>query len=106
MKSLKAYFKNEKLKRDEALAQKPQSLADDADFERISKINDDWNRNVAKIREARLKAESIQMKKQIEWELEQQREYEEEQRRKTNELVMKEKVMFSLLNESFIAQWE
>lgn len=92
MKSLKAYFREEKLKRDEALAQKPQSIADDADFERISKINDEWNRNVAKVREARLKAERIQMQKQIRWELEQQREYEEEERRKINELVLKEKV--------------
>lgn len=92
MKSLKAYFREEKLKRDEALAQKPQSIADDADFERISKINDEWNRNVAKVREARLEAERIQMQKQIRWELEQQREYEEEERRKINELVLKEKV--------------
>lgn len=92
LKSLKAYFREEKLKRDEALAQKPQSIADDADFERISKINDEWNRNVAKVREARLKAERIQMQKQIRWELEQQREYEEEERRKINELVLKEKV--------------
>lgn len=80
------------MKRDEALAQKPQSIADDADFERISKINDEWNRNVAKVREARLEAERIQMQKQIRWELEQQREYEEEERRKINELVLKEKV--------------
>lgn len=92
MKSLKAYFREEKLKRDEALAQKPQSIADDADFERISKINDEWNRNVAKVRGARLEAERIQMQKQIRWELEQQREYEEEERRKINELVLKEKV--------------
>lgn len=92
LKSLKAYFREEKLKRDEALAQKPQSIADDADFERISKINDEWNRNVAKVRGARLEAERIQMQKQIRWELEQQREYEEEERRKINELVLKEKV--------------
>lgn len=93
MKSLKAYFREEKLKRDEALAQKPQSLADDADFERSNKINDEWNRNVVKIREARLKTERIQMQKKIRWELEQQREYEEEERRKINELVLKEKVL-------------
>lgn len=89
---MKAYFQEQKRQQDVAAAQKPQSIADDADFERISKINDEWNRNVAQIRESRLKAERIQMQKQIEWELEQQREYEEEQRRKTNELVLREKV--------------
>lgn len=89
---MKAYFQEQKRQQDVAAAQKPQSIADDADFERISKINDEWNRNVAQIRESRLKAERIQMQKQIEWELEQQREYEEEQWRKTNELVLREKV--------------
>lgn len=92
MKSLHAYFREEKQKRDEALAQKPQSAEDDADFERISQINDEWNRNIAKIRDERLKAERIAMRQEIQWQLEQQREYEEEQRRKTNELVLKEKV--------------
>lgn len=75
-----------------ALAQKPQSIEDDADFEVISKINDEWNQNVAKIREARLEAERIAMREEIKWQLEQQREYEEEQRRQTNELVLREKV--------------
>lgn len=97
MKSLKGFFREEKLKREEALARKPQSAEDDADFERISKINDEWNREVAKIREARLKAERIAMQQEIEWQLEQQREYEAEQRRKTNELVLKEKVGFNVV---------
>lgn len=92
MKSLHAYFREEKRKRDEALAQKPQSAEDDADFERISKINNEWNQNIAKIRDERLKAERIAMQEKILWQLDQQREYEEEQRRKTNELVLKEKV--------------
>lgn len=95
MKALSAFFRDEKLKRDEALAQKPQSIEDDADFERISKINDEWNREVAKIREARLRAERIQMQEEIRWQLEQQRVYEEEQRRITNELVLREKVILS-----------
>lgn len=95
MKALSAWFHEEKLKRDEALARKPQSIEDDADFERISKINDEWNREVAKVREARLKAERIQMEQEIKWQLEQQREYEDEQRRITNELVLREKVRFS-----------
>lgn len=93
MKALRAFLKEEKQKRDELLAQKPQSLEDDADFEAISKINDEWNQKVAKIREARLKAERIAMREEIEWQLEQQMEYEEEQRRKTNELVLREKVI-------------
>lgn len=92
MASLRNFFQEEKRKRDESLAQKPQSIEDDADFERISKINDEWNRNVAKIREARLTKERTEMRKRIEWELEQQREYEEEERRRVNEMVLKEKV--------------
>lgn len=92
MTSMRAYFREEKRKRDEALAKKPQSIEDDADFERISKINDEWNQNVAKIREQRLKAERIQMHQEIQWQLEQQKEYEEEQRHKMNELVLREKV--------------
>lgn len=92
MKALRAFFAEEKRKRDEALAQKPQSIEDDADFEVVSKINDEWNRNVAKIREARLENERIAMRQEIQWQLEQQREYEEEQRQKTNELVLREKV--------------
>lgn len=92
MKSLRAYFREDKLKRDEALAQKPQSAEDDADFERISKINDEWNQEVAKVRDARLKAERIAMQQEIQWQLKQQREYEAEQRRKTDELVLREKV--------------
>lgn len=92
LKALKAYFLEEKLKRDEAMAKKPQSIEDDADFERISKINDEWNRKVAAVREARLNAERIAMEDEIKWQLEKQREYEEEQRRITNEMVLKEKV--------------
>lgn len=92
MASLRNFFHEEKRKRDESLAQKPQSIEDDADFERISKINDEWNRNVAKMREARLTKERTEMRKRIEWELEQQREYEEEERRRVNEMVLKEKV--------------
>lgn len=92
MKSLRAYFVEEKKLREEALAQKPQSMEDDADFERISKINDEWNRNIVKIREARLAKERVQRKKQIQQFIEQQQEYEEEQRRITNELVLREKV--------------
>ncbi|XP_055300458.1 probable 28S ribosomal protein S26, mitochondrial [Sitodiplosis mosellana] len=91
MKSLRAFFREEKLKRDEALAQKPQSVEDDADFERISKINDEWNREVAKVRDARLKAERFAMQQEIQWQLEQQREYEAEQQQKINELVLREK---------------
>lgn len=92
MKSLRAYFRDEKLKREEALAQKSQTAEDDADFEKISKINDEWNRQVAKVREARLNAERIAMQDEIQWQLEQQREYEAEQRRITDELVLQEKV--------------
>lgn len=92
MASLRNFFAEEKRKRDESLAQKPQSIEDDADFERIMKINDEWNRNVAKIREARLAKERTDMRKRIEWELEQQRQYEEEERIRVNEMVLKEKV--------------
>lgn len=92
MKALRAFFEEENRKRDEALAQKPQSIEDDADFESVSKINDEWNRSVAKIREARLENERIAMRQEIQWQLEQQREYEEEKRQKTNELVLREKV--------------
>lgn len=98
MKSLRAYFREDKLKRDEALAKKPQSAEDDADFERISKINDEWNQEVAKVRDARLKTERIAMQKEIQWQLEQQREYEAEQRRKTDELVLREKVNMDFLS--------
>lgn len=92
MKALRAFFEEENRKRDEALAQKPQSIEDDADFESVSKYNDEWNRSVAKIREARLENERIAMRQEIQWQLEQQREYEEEKRQKTNELVLREKV--------------
>lgn len=92
MLSLQNYFAEEKRKREEALAEKPQKIEDDADFERITQINDEWNRNVAKVRDERLKQQRIQMRQQIELELEQQREYEEEERRRLNELVLKEKV--------------
>lgn len=92
MKSLYAFFREEKLKRDEALAQKPQSAEDDADFERISKINNEWNQEVAKVREARLNAERIAMQKEIQWQLEEQRAYEAEQRQIVDELVRREKV--------------
>lgn len=92
MASLRNFFAEEKRKRDAALAEKPQSIEDDADFERTSKINDEWNRNVAKIRDERLAQQRTEMRKKIEWELEQQRQYEEEERRRINELVLKEKV--------------
>lgn len=97
MKSLRAYFREEKRKLDEAMKQKPQSLRDDADFDRISKINDEWNQGIAKMREARLQAERIAMQKEIKWQLEQQREYEAEQQRITDELVLKEKVIYFLI---------
>lgn len=87
-----AYYRDDKRKRIEASEQKPQSIEDDADFERVYKINEDWNREVAKIREARLTKERREMKEQIERNLEEQLEWEEEQRRITNELVLREKV--------------
>lgn len=95
MASLRNYFVEEKHKREAALAEKPQSIEDDADFERITKINDEWNRNVAKIRIARLEQQRIQMREKIQWELEQQRQYEDEERQRLNELVLKEKVCAS-----------
>ncbi|XP_031626793.1 probable 28S ribosomal protein S26, mitochondrial [Contarinia nasturtii] len=91
VKSIRTYFREEKHKRDEAMLLKPQSIKDDADFERISKINDEWNQGIAKMREARLNAERIAMQQEIKWQLEKQREYEEEQRRIIDELVLKEK---------------
>lgn len=75
-----------------ASEQKPQSIQDDADFERVSKINDEWNESVAKVRAVRLEKERREMQQQIERNLEEQMEYEEEQRRITNELVLREKV--------------
>lgn len=97
MASLRNFFEEEKRKHDAALAEKPQSIEDDADFERISKINDEWNRNVAKMRDARLSKERTEMRKRIEWELEQQQLYEEEERQRVNELVLKEKVCTTLM---------
>lgn len=101
-----AYYRDDKRKRIEASEQKPQSIEDDADFERVFKINEDWNREVAKIREARLTKERREMKEQIERNLEEQLEWEEEQRRITNELVLREKVnveicLFDLAVETF-----
>lgn len=91
MKSLRAFFVEEKRLRDEALAEKPQSIEDDADFERISKINNKWNVEVAKVREARLAKERIETENQIKLFVEKEREFEEEQRRISNELVLREK---------------
>lgn len=92
MASLRNYFVEEKHRREEALAEKPQSIEDDADFERITQINDEWNRNVAKMRDERLKQQRIEMRERIESELEQQRQYEEDERKRVDELVLKEKV--------------
>lgn len=93
MTSLHAFFAEEKKKRDEAKVSK--TLADEEDYEQTKRINDEWNKNVAKIREARLKAERIAMQEEIMWQLDQQREYEEEQRRLTNEMVLREKVLIA-----------
>lgn len=87
-----AHYREEKLRSLAASKEKPQSLQDDADFARISKINDEWNRQVGKEREARLDRERREMKEQIERNLQEHMEWEEEQKRITNELVLKEKV--------------
>lgn len=92
MRSLRNYFHKEKLLKQEALSKKPQSIEDNADFERVSKINDEWNRSVAKIRAARLANERIEEKIRIEQEIAQIKEYEEEQRQLVDELVQREKV--------------
>lgn len=102
MASLRNYFAEEKRKHDEALAEKPQWIEDDADYERINEINDEWNRNVAKIRNERLKQQRIQMREKIEWELEQQHQYEEEERRRINELVLKEKVCVKFIKAGYL----
>lgn len=98
MRSLRNYFQKEKLLKEEALSKKPQSIEDDADFERVSKINDEWNRSVAEIRAARLANERIEEEIRIEQEIAQVKEYEEEQRQLVDELVQREKVcsMFHL----------
>lgn len=92
MKTLYAYYREEKHREIAASERAPQSIQDDADFERVTKINDEWNRQVGKAREARLDRERREMKEQIERNLQEQMEWEEEQRRIKNELVLKEKV--------------
>lgn len=90
--ALMGYYMEKNANQDEGQAQIEQSLDDDAEFERISKINDEWAHKVGQVREARLKSERIAMQEEIQFQLKQQREYEEEQRRISNELVLKEKV--------------
>lgn len=92
MKTLYAYYREEKWKEINASEKKPQSIQDKADFARISIINDEWNREVGKAREARLNQERQEMKEQIERNLQEQMEWEEEQKRITNEFIRKEKV--------------
>lgn len=92
MKTLYAHYREEKSNIVAASKAKPQSLQDDADFERISKINDEWNRQIRNVREVRLERERREMREQIERNLQEQMEWEEEQKRITNELVLKEKV--------------
>lgn len=93
MKSIYAYYRQEKINRIETSA-KESTRQDDADFENVLKINNEWNQTVAKLREVRLAKEHREMAEQIRKNLEEQKEYEEEQRRITNEIVLREKVTF------------
>lgn len=101
MRALNQHFRDEKQRRDEILAQKPASAEQDADFERITKMNDEWNRQVAEVRQARLAKERVEEEIRILEDIEQRKEKQEAERRRVNELVLKEKVRFTLKMDRF-----
>lgn len=92
MRAVRQHFSEEKRKRDELAVEKTFKHEDDIEFEQISKINDEWNRNVAEIREARLAKQRVDEEIRILEDIEQRKERQEEERRRINELVRKEKV--------------
>lgn len=101
MRALNQHFRDDKQRRDEILAQKPASAEQDADFERITKMNDEWNRQVAEVRQARLAKERVEEEIRILEDIEQRKEKQEAERRRVNELVLKEKVRFTLKMDRF-----
>lgn len=92
MESLEKHFRGLKAKRDVLLSKETVDGEKDADYARISKINDQWNRDVAEVRIARVARERAEEEDRILADIERRDAEREEQRRKINELVLKEKV--------------
>lgn len=89
MRALTQHFLEEKRNRVELSTQ---IQPHDANLDRIEKINDDWNRNLAELREVRLAKQRAEEEIQILEDIERRQEEQETERRRINELVLKEKV--------------
>jgi small subunit ribosomal protein S26 len=82
----------EEVKSKEAMITQTMTVADEeAEFERCKKINDEWNFEISKIRDARLAVKNAEMREHIKTRLELKAIREIEKLEKIEEVVKKEK---------------
>lgn len=97
MKSLHAYFREEARLKRVALAKISPTLGFEEDFVKSKAINDEWNANIAVMREQRLAAQAIKKKAIIEEKLVAADERKKSRFDKIEAIIRKEKVSFILL---------
>lgn len=95
MLSLQKHFSALKAEREAVSVEKAALVTPDINFAHILKTNVEWNQRIAEIREARQAKERTNEEARILEDIERREAEREEQRRRTNELVLKEKVKFS-----------
>lgn len=94
MRSLRLHFQEEAAQKEERTGDQPQAIADDSDFENVSKINAQWNARIAEEREVRLAKESEERHEKIYQEVEEKKMTEAEIREKLNETIRNEMVNY------------
>lgn len=103
MLSLQKHFSAIKAEREAKSVEKAALVTPDINFAHILKTNVEWNQRIAEIREARQAKERTNEEARILEDIERREAEREEQRRRTNELVLKEKVKFSEIKSPIVA---
>ena len=91
MRSVRAFFRDEVQRKKQIVAQELTPADEEAEFQRISAINDQWNLEISRIRDERLIKENAERAVYIKSRLEAKKVRDQENLAKIEEIVKKEK---------------
>jgi small subunit ribosomal protein S26 len=91
MRSIRLFFRQEVKRKEQIVAQELTPADEEAEFQRCSSINDQWNLEIAKIRNERLAKENAERAEFIKSRLEAKKIRDEENLRKVDAIVKREK---------------
>lgn len=99
MRSLRAFFREETLLREQKLAAVSASDEDDREFEKMKAMADAWNAEIAKTREVRLAKLREERETYILSQLDEKREMDKMARQRADEIIRKEMVCIQLVTD-------